>query len=98
MHYPPAEEIPSQFIIKFVRRSVRDMVFFLKKNLKPVVGDLEKLAITESLTRRRFSILSEAKRSFGLKNVWTLNGNIYCFFKDNRHTIYDFNDIHRLLD
>ena len=85
-------------IIKFVRRSVRDMVFSLKKNLKASNGDTEKLAISESLTKRRFSILSEAKKSFGFRNVWTWNGYIYCFFKQKRHAIYDLYDIDKLLN
>ena len=94
---PSRKKDTKPIIIKFVRRSVRDMVFSLKKNLKPMEGDQEKLSITESLTKRRFSILSEAKKSFGFRNVWTLNGNIYCFFKEKRHSIYDINDIDRLL-
>ena len=39
-------------IIKFVRRSVRNAIYGMKKKLKAKKNDDEKLSITESLTRR----------------------------------------------
>ena len=46
-------------IIKFVRRSVRNAIYAMKKKLKAKKNDDEKLSITESLTRRRLQLLSK---------------------------------------
>ena len=83
-------------IIKFVRRSVRQAVYQKKRNLKSSVENPEKLALTESLTKRRFSLLSKARAAFGFKNVWTLNGNVFCSYQDNRFSIIDFKDITKI--
>ena len=65
-------------IIKFVKRSVRNLVFYNKKKLKK---SQEKLSITESLTKKRLLLVMEAKKVFGFNNVWTNNGIVYCFYK-----------------
>jgi len=84
-------------IIKFVRRSVRDSIFGMKRKLKAKEGDDEKLAITESLTRRRLELLRRSKLAFGIRHVWTLNGNVNCNFKGKRYVINDFSDIDKLV-
>ena len=71
-------------IIKFVRRSVRQAVYYYKKNLKSSSDHPEKLAITESLTKRRFALLSEARVAYGFTNVWTLYGNVFSSYENKR--------------
>ena len=59
---PSRKGRPPPIIIKFVRRSVRNLVFYNKKKLKK---SQEKLSITESLTKRRLLLVMEAKKAFG---------------------------------
>ena len=93
---PSRRRDTNPIIIKFVRRSVRQAVYFKKKNLKSTGNNPQKLALTESLTKRRFQLLAEARVAFGFKNVWTLNGNVFCSYKDNRFSIFDFCDINKI--
>ena len=50
-HPLPSFKKKNPIIIKFVRRFIRNLVFYHKKNLKFIKG--AKLSITESLTKRR---------------------------------------------
>ena len=59
----------STIIIKFVRRSVRDSIYNSKKNLKSEGEKAEKLSIAESLTKRRLTLVEEARNAFGFRNV-----------------------------
>ena len=85
---------PPPIIIKFVRRSVRNLVFYNKKKLKKCQ---EKLSLTESLTKRRLLLVMEAKKAFGFNNVWTDNGIVYCFYKEKRQILNDIGDINKLI-
>ena len=91
---PSRKGRPPPIIIKFVRRSVRNLVFYNKKKLKK---SQEKLSITESLTKRRLLLVMEAKKAFGFNNVWTNNGIVYCFYKEKRQVLKDFGDINKLI-
>ncbi|KAB0797748.1 hypothetical protein PPYR_08741 [Photinus pyralis] len=64
-------------IIKFVRREIKNNIFYNKKKLKgtPIV-------IREDLTQRRLLILKEAIKRYGSKKVWTSDGKI-CIKTDN---------------
>ena len=44
-----------------------------KKNLRGTG-----VVVTESLTKKRFSLLNTCFETFDKKNVWTLDGRIYC--------------------
>ena len=91
---PSRKGRPPPIIIKFVRRSVRNLVFYNKKKLKK---SQEKLSITESLTKRRLLLVMEAKKAFGFNNVWTNNGIVYYFYKEKRQVLKDFGDINKLI-
>ena len=67
-------------MIKFVRRTVRNEVFNIKSKLKSLDSN-SRLAITESLTKRRLDLVDEARRVFDFKNVWTMKGFVYCRFQ-----------------
>ena len=60
-------------IVKFLSYRPRKLVYDNKKKLK----NTRKL-VTESLTKRRFSLLSTCHATFGKSNVWTLDGRIFC--------------------
>lgn len=93
-HPLPSKKTTKPVIIKFVRRSVRNMVFAHKKNFKTSSGP--KLSLTESLTRRRLMLVEESRKYFEFGNVWTQKGNVHCSFKGRKHTIRYFSDIARI--
>ena len=95
-HVLPSRKGKNPIIIKFVRRSVRNQVFNNKSLLKATKESDPKLAITESLTRRRSKLLEQSKKVFGFQNVWTQKGNIFCSFEGKRHRIDDFANIARI--
>lgn len=94
-HTLPSKKNKNPIIIKFVRRTIRNKVFANKKNLKSA-DPAVKLSITESLTKRRLRLVDEARKFFKFRNVWTLNGTVYCFFKNKKHAIHDFCDINKI--
>ena len=79
-HSLPSRSNKKPIIIKFVRRSMRNMVFFNKKKLKSNDDAGIKLLITECLTKRRLKLMEESRNVFGFKNVWSFKGNIYFYF------------------
>ena len=93
-HELPSKKGKNPIIIKFVRRTVRNLVFNHKRDLKSENGP--KYAITESLTKRRLKIMEEARKMFNFKNVWSLKGDIYCCFKERKHRINTFEDIGKI--
>ena len=71
--------------------------FFRKKDLKLTNTKLtHKLSITEPLTKRRLQLLKDSCKVFKFKNVWTMNGNVFCNFAGRKHLIDDFSDISRI--
>ena len=69
-------------IIKLLRRSTRNQVFE-RKRLFSRTGQ----AVTESLTKRRLSLLNEAKSLVGDKNVWTYKGTVFTNINSKREKI-----------
>ena len=94
-HFFPSRKRKNPIIIKFVRRTVRNEVFNNKSKLKSLDSNL-RLAVTESLTKKRLKLVEEARRVFEFKNVWTMKGLVYCRFQGRRHYIDDFSDISRI--
>ena len=95
MHFLPSKKGKNPIIIKFVRRTVKNEVFNDKSKLKSLDSN-SRLAITESLTKRRHKLVDEARRVFDFGNVWTTKGFVYCRFQGQRHCIDDFCDIFRI--
>ena len=75
-HVLPSQKAKNPIIIKFVRRTVRNLRFANKSQLKAVKNFDPKLSLTESHTKRRFQLLAKSHETFGFQNVWTLKGNI----------------------
>ncbi|XP_077968931.1 uncharacterized protein LOC144422877 [Styela clava] len=63
-------------------------IYSMKRRLKKTG-----LSITESLTKRRVELLTESRRVLGLKNVWTMNGDIYGFHNGKKIIIRTTSDI-----
>jgi len=69
--HSPTSNRPRAIIIKFARYNVRASVFRGKKQLKNT-----QLMLTESLTSKRMRVLQLAKAKFGVRNVWTSDGEV----------------------
>ena len=84
-HVLPYRKAKNPIIIKFARRTVRNLVFAIKSQLKAAKNSDPKLSLTESLTKQQFQLLAKSQEAFGFLNIWTLKGNIYCYFEGKRH-------------
>ena len=71
---------PRPIILKFVRYNDRKKVVFSKKLLK-VSG----VSITESLTAFRMKKLTNARKTFGFRNVWTVDKRIFYSESASQH-------------
>ena len=95
-HILPSRKAKNPILIRFERRTVGNLVFANKSQLKAVKNSDPKLSLTESPTKRRFQLLAKSQEVFGFQNVWTLKGNIYCYFEGKRYYIDDFEDISKI--
>lgn len=59
-------------IVKFCRRTIKDLIFRNKRKLKGT-----KIVIREDLTKRRAQLLKKATNIYGISSTWTLGGNIF---------------------
>ena len=89
---PPAKSGNIPIIIKFLKRSTRNEIY-KRKHLLSKSG----LAVTESLTKRRLSLLQEAKSLLGDKNVWSFNGTVFTNINSKREKIVFQEDLYRLV-
>ena len=89
---PTARNGNTLIIIKFLRRSTRNQVF-KRKGLFSRTG----LAVTESLTKRRLSLLNEAKSLLGDKNVWTYKGTVLTNINSKREKIVSQEALYNLV-
>ena len=66
-------------IAKFCSYRTRELIFSNKKKLKK-----SGFVIYENLTKRRMELFTQAKKIAGVRNVWTKDGNIFSFNKQNK--------------
>ena len=64
---------PRPVIVKFTSYRKRSEVFRSKRQLKGTG-----VTIREDLTKERLKLLQECITKYGLNNVWTLNGVVFC--------------------
>lgn len=69
---PRQDKRARPIIAKFSRYNVRASVYAAKRKLKGST-----LLLTESLTKRRVEVLNAARRRFGNRNVWTMDGELF---------------------
>ena len=79
---------PRPEIIKFVRYNGRKKVFSIKKLLKD-----SGVSITESLTAFCMNKLTNARETFGFRNVWTVDGRIFYSENGSQHPKIHYNYI-----
>ena len=71
---------PRPVIIKFVRYNDREKVFSCKKLSKG-----SGVSITKSLAAFHMKKLTNARETFGFRNVWTVDGRIFCSENGSQH-------------
>ena len=67
------KKVSRPIIVKFVSYRDRKEIFSNKKHLK---GQF--VSISESLTKKRYDLYKKCMDSYGKKNVWSLDGRIFC--------------------
>ena len=77
-------------IAKLVSYRDRQVVFNSKRLLKE-----SGFVITESLTKKRMSLLNEGRKTVGSKNIWTLDGHIHVKLDDKLYIINKLSDLDR---
>lgn len=91
-HREPGSK-PRPIIIKFVGYGPRNTVFRNKSKLKG-----SGITVSESLTKLRHQVLSEAREKYGVKNVWSLDGIIFVLIGGTKHRIVSLTDLAKLPD
>lgn len=70
---------PRPIIVKFATYNIRHRVFVQKKKLKG-----KKVFIWEDLTNRNAKLLAAARRKYGDKNAWSVDGRIFVYDSNRR--------------
>ena len=78
-------------IVRFVRRVVRNNVFFNRKHFKGT-----KIGISDHLTRLNIQVFKKAKEVFGSENTWTSLAKVFVSIDGKRYEIRSINDITNL--
>ena len=82
-------------IVKFVRRDIKNLIFFKKRELKL---SSPKIVIIEHLTAENRWYLDEARRIVGYKNAWSSQCIVYALTNGRKcaiRSIQDLDDIYR---
>ena len=80
-------------IMRFVRRVVRNNVFFKRKHLKGT-----NISISDHLTKANLSLLDKAKNAFGMKNTWTSMSKVFVNVGGRRFSIKSTIDITNIMN
>ena len=67
-------------VVKFTRRNVKIPIYRKKTLLKHFQG----IGITESLTKTSLALMKAAKEKYGLKQVGSVDGNIFAYISNKR--------------
>ena len=88
---PTKNKSQSVVIVKFVRRDIKNLVFFEKRELKksPL-----KVSIFEHLTNRNIWLMNEAKKLVGFKQVWSSQCTVFALVNGRKVPIRSKNDLH----
>lgn len=77
-------------IVKFVRRDIKNLIYFNKKLLKNAPG---KISVTEHLTDDTRWLLEEARTMVGFGNVWTSHCVVYAAYQTKKYRIRSIEDL-----
>lgn len=78
-------------IVKFENGNKRNLVLSRRRNLKGT-----NIGVTEDLTKKRLQLYKMAQDVFQRKSVFTRNGTILVRIGENKHTIFNEDDIRKL--
>ena len=87
---PTKKNAKTCVIIKFVRRDIKNLIFFAKRELK---NSPDKISITEHLTNVNLWYMDEAKKMVGFKNVWSSQCVVYALVNGNKVAIRSEKDL-----
>ena len=73
------ERLPRPIIVKFTAYNTRRCVFTMKRRLKG-----SGLVVKEDLTSYNAKMLKQAQHTHGMRNVWTVNGQILFIDPDTK--------------
>ena len=93
-HPMPTFSGKSVVIVKFVRRAVRDEIFYKKKFLKFREG--EKISVSEHLTKANLQLMSKAKSMVGNLNAFCKNCKVYAKWGKNKFPITGVENLKKL--
>lgn len=79
-------------IVKFMKESSKNEVFYKKKQLKGTG-----ITMREDLTKARLDLIKVAIEQFESKNVWTQGGRVFVFAQNRKHVVNNIEDINNLL-
>ena len=88
--HPLPTKKKSIVIVKFVRRDIRNMIFYGKRELK---NSRSKVSITEHLTKRNLWLMDEAKKIVGYKNVWSSQCTVFALVNGHKIKVKNSNDL-----
>ena len=77
-------------IIKFVRRDIKNLIFYEKRELKK---SPQKISITEHLTAQNLWYLDEARSMVGFKNTWSSQCVVYALVNGKKIAVRSSEDL-----
>ena len=87
---PTKDKSKSIVIAKFVRRDIKNLIFFSKRELK---NHPSKVSITEHLSAKNLWLMDEAKKLVGYKNVWSSQCTVFALAAGKKNPIKNSNDL-----
>ena len=87
---PTRGKSTSCVIVKFVRRDIRNLVFYEKRELK---NHPLKISITEHLTSQNLWYIEEARKLVGFKNAWSSQCIVYALVNGQKIAIKSPKDL-----
>ncbi|KAJ8914495.1 hypothetical protein NQ315_002767 [Exocentrus adspersus] len=79
---------PRSLIVNFVTNIKRNEVYSAKKRLKN-----SGVVVFEDLSKSRFHLLSEAKKKYGNRDVWTTGGKVYVLRENKKWVVNSVDDL-----
>ena len=77
----------SCIIIKFVRRDIRNLVFYQKRDLKNLS---HRVTIVEHLNGRNLWFLSQVRKAVGFRNAWTSQCVVYALLGQDKVAVTSY--------
>ena len=87
---PPTKKKRSRVIVKFVRRDIKNLVFFAKRELKM---SPQKITITEHLSKYNLWLLERVREMVPFKDTWSSQCVVYALVRGTKVAIKGEKDL-----